>query len=51
MIETTLERLKEAPEHLKTQEMYDEAVQIHPAAFFYSFTVLKLKACVTPQHA
>ena len=34
-IETVLERLEETLEHLKAQEMCDEAVHIHPEAFFF----------------
>ena len=34
-IETALERLEETSEHLKAQEMCDEAVCIHPEAFFF----------------
>ena len=47
--EPASEYLKETPEHLKTQEMCDEAVRIHPTAFFLFLTTLKLKACVMVQ--
>ena len=45
------EWLKETPEHLKTNEMYDTAFRINQAAFFLILTVLKLRACVMPQCA
>ena len=52
--EPASEYLKETPEHLKTQEMCDEAVRIHPAAFFFIPDHIKTQsmcdgaACIEP---
>ena len=35
MIEAALQRLKDEPEHLKTQEMYDKAVHMGPYGLKY----------------